>query len=717
MDASTRPQTDYIIAPGAFALSMRDHWKSLGNTPSDALMSLWATMGETFGKAIAGNPAAVNPFQEVDAKWHVVSPPCGAGKTQGLRIYSALLAVKNLDLDPSEKVGTLIVTREIEECDRLASEINESYAQLLRTDDLWGAEPLKGLNRADHPTKSLPALARHSKSPRTLTLGDIQSAQTLIVTHAAYVQALDKLTQDSRDRWETMIGWEFGQRRLVVVDESIGNLSEDYQLELDSLNRTLGNISADIRDQFPGQLGLIRAVIMTLEKIRQTTNGFKSPEADEEMDVASPAGHLADASLWDRNRPRSTEHAAILSVSLAEGDMSSLRAALKDHYRVVEGKLADRGVDLSGHVAMSAQLDRDLKSVQSIVTRWGWYSRKGKQDTLNSSRLLLPEPFPVNVVALDATARQEILWEMLGRDRVERPASPKGVRDYSSVKLYVSRARGLGKGEMTKHGKHRLARLVAHLNERFTGQTRRKVFLALHQAIEHHALGHELSFGALSVAHWNAIDGKNKWGDHDTAIIFGLPYRSRIWANNLYQAFNGRQDTEWLRSNNELRSKLDVRHLTTSITQAVARVRLRRVVNDKGGCLPCEVFVFLPEGEKGDAILSGLREEMPGIVVTNWEHSLDGPRAAIRRGSSHDALVVLMGNLGDGEWSMAEIERELSLTVDGAKNLRKVLRDSSSPLAESLAELGVRYEVRGAGRAIRAFLVKRSKAVMPQRAA
>ena len=343
-----------------------------------------------------------------------------------------------------------------------------------------------------------------------------------------------------------------------------------------------------------------------------------------------------------------------------------------------------------------------------------WYARSGKFDTLNASRLVLPEPFPLNVVCLDATARQEVLWELLGKENVVRPKLPEGVRSYEKVTLNVARAGSVSKTTMKERGKPRLARLVEHLNKRFEGQSNRKVFLVTHKAIEHHADDHILSFGKLSVAHWGSLDGKNEWHDHDVAVLFGLSYRQRIWANNLYQAIKGRQGTKWLQNNNVLRYQMEVKQLTAGIVQAMNRIRCRKTVDAMGNCLPAEVFLVLKEGYEGDAILEGIRAEMPGIVTQPWQtdtgedFNIDGPRATIRKGSSHNALVTFMENApAYGEWPLTWIERELSLSKKGAEKLRAVLADPSSNLSQRLAALGVKYETQGSTRSFRANLIKR----------
>jgi hypothetical protein len=568
-----------------------------------------------------------------------------------------------------------------------------------------------------HPTVPSPALARHSKSPSTVTVEDIKAASVLVITHAAYVQALDRLTENVCDRWSNLIEWEFGQRRFVCVDESISNLVEDYQLELDSLRSTVGNIPSYVADLHPGPIKLLNSAVEVLRWVRSLAKGLKATDPDEDDDGLSNP-NTSDRAVWDVATQRDPEVAAKWAESSRYADMSGLRRAVSAHRKREEAKVIERNGNLSAHRSESARMDMNLKSVQAICSRHAWYSRKGKFDTLNSSRLLLPEPFPVHVVALDAPAGQEVTWELLGKDRVVQPATPRDARSYANVTLHVSRVKGsLGKTRMALKGKARLARLIENLNSMFAGQRDRSVFLACHKDVEHHAKGHVLSFGRLSTAHFGAIDGKNLWADHNTAVIVGLPYRSRIWANNLYQAINGRQSTGWLQSNADLRERLEVKQLTTSICQAVNRVHCRATVDSAGNCKPTDVYLFLKEGSEGDTILEGLREEMPGIVEEPWSFELDGPRATIRRGSSHDALITFVENAPpEGKWHMGWIERELGVSPSAAKDLRKVLSHPSSPLAKALADLGARYVTEGVGNGRRSFLVKVTKVAMPRAA-
>jgi hypothetical protein len=353
------------------------------------------------------------------------------------------------------------------------------------------------------------------------------------------------------------------------------------------------------------------------------------------------------------------------------------------------------------------KVDRTLKDCEAIMARWAYYYRKGNDDTFNSSQLLVPPGLPGPVI-LDATASQNFLWRLLG-SRAEITEVPTGTRTYANVTIHVARGSGLGKHKMAEHGKVRLPRLLANLEQELTPE--RKVLVCLHKRIKHTALSYEPKFAGYSVANWGAIDGKNDWNDHDTAVIFGLPHRDPVWATNTFFALQGLQDNRWLeqpswRAYVDVRREMQRRQLTVSVVQAVNRVRCRRVIDADGNCPPTDVFIVLPRGADGDAVLGHLREEMPGAVVVPWDFEMDGPSERVRRGSSHEALLALMSNRLPGETPMSFIKSELGLTPSAAKELRGVLRDDDHDLTKSLAQLGIRYMTTGKGRGARSYLVK-----------
>ncbi len=65
---------------------------------------------------------------------------------------------------------------------------------------------------------------------------------------------------------------------------------------------------------------------------------------------------------------------------------------------------------------------------------------------------------------LDATAKQNFLWELLG-DRADIKPIPPNTRSYGNVTLHVSRATRTGKGAMIEEGQTRIPRLLADLKQ------------------------------------------------------------------------------------------------------------------------------------------------------------------------------------------------------------------------------------------------------------
>jgi hypothetical protein len=264
---------------------------------------------------------------------------------------------------------------------------------------------------------------------------------------------------------------------------------------------------------------------------------------------------------------------------------------------------------------------------------------------------------------------------------------------------------------MIKTAKARLPRLLTALETELGPE--RSVFLCMHKATEHLVATYAHHFKQLDVGHWNAVDGRNTWQDHDTAVIFGLPYRDPVvWPTNQFFALQGCQDDEWLanpvwKKHENVRQVMQQRQLSVSIIQAINRVRCRRVIDAQGRSPAADIYIILPNDKTGDAILQDIIADMPGLIVTPWAFELDGPRVRrARSSSSREALLKLMDNRPTGETALSYIRAELSLDKGALKRLKEALRDPNHPTTAALCDRGVSYVVKGAGRGAKTFLVK-----------
>lgn len=645
-DASRLP------TPEEFNAAMTARWHSLGNTPSPRLQKLWMAMATTFNSAIMDSHTG-------NTRWRVLQPPTGTGKTQGLCVYSALAIDKNATA--SEPVGILVVTRTIAQAEEIGATIRALISDPAHADRV----------RVSHSQSRLNPFVMHG-------------ADVLVITHEAYVRALEGLNQEQHGRWEDFTNWAHGPRRLTIIDEAISGIVEENQVTAADIRFALGFIDPSLRR-------LYRDQVKALERACEVLDGSAALSADGEAAAARI--------VWSGGQDNRRHFPRTCSMTPLREAMAGIRYDL----------IASRKDSPHDRRRIGEKVDRTLRDCEAIMARWAYYYRKGNDDTFNSSQLLIPPGLPGPVV-LDATASQNFAWKLLGH-RAEIAKIPSHTRNYSNVKIHVALGSGLGKHRMIKEGKIRLPRLLANLKENLSSD--RKVLVCAHKKIEHIALSYEPGFAQYSVAHWGAIDGKNDWNDHDAVVIFGLPYRDPIWATNMFFAFKGLQDNRWFDKPSwgtypDVRREMQRRQLSVSIIQAVNRVRCRRVIDDHGNCPPTDVFIVLPHRSDGEAILKHLREEMPGVVVVRWDFEMDGPSQRVRRGSSHEALIALMANRLPGETPMSFIRSELGLTTSAAKKLRDVLRDDSHDLTRSLAHLNVRYVSTGKGRGAKSFLLKHS---------
>jgi hypothetical protein len=635
------------IQPADFAGAMERHWSdNLNNVASPRLMALWETMAKTFNSAMASD----------NQRWAVLQPPTGTGKTQGLAVFSAMTAKANREADCRQ--GILIVTRLIEQANELQASIDE----------------MAGFKCA---------VAKHSEN--TVTSAQMRESDILIVTHAAYVMALDSLCQDDKSRWSDLIEWDHGKRSLTVIDEALANVIDSYQIKADDIRLVLAYVTPEIRTECPSQVRALEIMMRRLDELPEITEAL---EGDDKHRSRVVWRGVADGRIEFPD-------------SHAMPPLRSAMASLKyDRLTLHKDSPLDRQ-------RIAAIVDKTLKDVEALLSKWHFYAKKGKEHSFNASQLLIPTDLPAPVV-LDATAKQNFLWELL-EDRADIKAIPPNTRNYRNVTLHVARASGVGKTTMITEGPTRIPRLLAELEKKLGSS--RKVFLCLHQRNEHIPKGYAPAFEEFAVGHWGAIDGKNDWKDFDTAVIFGLPYRDHLWATNAFFAIQGIQDDDWIKnprwkSYSDVRDELQVKQITVSVVQAINRIQCRKVVDDQGNCAASDVFIVLPRDDKGDRILEAIAQEMPGISTMDWAFELDGAQVTVRKGSSHEALVIYMSNQSSGETSMADIQKVLGLGSDGMKKLKASLRDPAHALTVQLNALGVSMISSGYGKGQRAYLQK-----------
>jgi hypothetical protein len=512
----------------------------------------------------------------------------------------------------------------------------------------------------------------HRATPEQLHDSDI-----VVITHEAYTRAKETLSGVKAERWKRLTHWRGGKRLLTIVDEALANVVNHSHVKLDELSFVIGLIPHSMRMEHA-------AAVEALDVLRESML----------VEAGINDGFQVAASLaWEAGG------------APAVADFTDLRAAMRKFpYDKQIGK-----EDEKERQRLATRYDKLLGAAEALLDQYAFTMLSGNQHSMNSAALAVPLELPGPVV-LDATAGVDLMYELM-EDRADIIPTPPGVRDYGNVTLHVARTASIGKTKMEELADKRFPQLQANLSERFSAD--RRVLFCVHKNVEH-LVPEKADLGVQEVAsaHWGALDGSNAYKDFDTVVIFGLPFRDRIWGTGVFFAFQGVQDDAWhdypcWKEHTNVRELLQRRHLATSIIQAIGRVRLRKVIDEHGRCAPTDVFIVLPTGERGTEILKYIRQELPNVSVQDWPFDLDGPKVRVRRsGLPHERLVTFMANRSPGRTYMSLISRELGLKPHQRKDVQKILRDENHATTLGLKALGVTYGSEGKGKGAKSFLVK-----------
>jgi hypothetical protein len=594
--------------------------------------------------------ATVDAAADVQSPWRILQPPTGTGKTQGACVYAVMQAELNRTTAGLKKpVGILIVTRLKTEANTIRDTINR-----------LAGRPI--------------ALVHHSDSYAS---GDeLHESEIVIITHQAFINAKRDLKEQNGRPWERLVAWRGGHRLLTIIDEALANVVDESSSTTENLAFVISLIPPPVRAAFPAQVAVLEQTLQVLQTYADTDG------SDTAMSL-----------IWGPNS------------ALASMDFSQLIAAMSGlHYdRIVYARSNTKQRE-----SLAARVAETITAVQACLEQFAYYSKEGAWHSINSAALAVPLDTPGPVV-LDATARSNFLWDLFAERHVRVPV-PGRPRDYSSVRLYVARASGLGKNITVARIKERLPRFRGAI-EAAVG-TERSVFLCVHKDVEDYinkkwAPSHK--FKEFALGHWNAVDGRNTWQDFDTAVILGLPYRPQTWATNTFCALQGAQDDQWLRSPEwkhykNVRKTMEQRQLSVSVIQAITRIRCRQVIDAEGHCPPADIFIVLPQDSTGDAILDDIKADMPGLDIRHWDFALDPPKVKKPRiGSTHERLITYMDKQPVGAVSLSDIQHDLKLS--SLKKLRETLNDAAHPATMALTAIGVKY-VPGIGRGSKSFLMK-----------
>lgn len=648
-----------MVSESEFLSAMDSRWTGkLENTSSDALRLTWKQICTVLNEKIANWDDS-----EKNRRWPVLQPSTGTGKTQGLIVYSSLLST----LSPESHPGVLIVCRRKVDADGIAKQVNElsqSYNSTL----------------PQHPPVSI---SYHSGNNEKTSLESLSEFPVLVICHRAYEIGLEHSGLDSAamGKWPHYFRFRGGERKLTVIDEAL-DLTDEYRLCLDDVRRLDVFIDQHVRDAFPQELAAITGMRQILEKMQEIGEGKSTPETilvkrSRYKEILGDAGF----NFW------------------------GLRKALKEYgFNKATGTRNALADD-----SLWKQSEQTLLAIEAIFKSWVYYAKDWNVHTLNTSKLLLPEDAR-GAVIMDATASCNVIYDLFKEAEVIQP--PPKARTYSEVTLHVSKGHRVGKDYMEEHQEELCEKLMSELEGTLKGNL---AFIVTHKKVAPRLVGYDPENFKHMVAHWGALDGSNEWKDCDTVVIFGLPFRPGSFPANVFMAFEGVQDNDWLRSaekrsygkHSDIRQAIATSQIVTDVVQAINRTCCRKVIDDKGNCPKTDIYILLGRGEIVQEIIDGIKQQMPDIQEEDWSYA--GQLRKVRRGKYEESVLYELRGLSPNSIVPAEeIRAKMDIPRTPFNALIKKMRDKnpSDPFYLASQEAGVEYASLRYGRKNVASLLK-----------
>ena len=499
--------------------------------------------------------------------WSHIPLPTGAGKTQGLTLYSAMLS----HLPNSLHSGILIVTRLKTDCDLISNNINK-----------WGVRPT--------------AVSYHSDVE--MERDELSKFPVVVITHKAYQNALKVVRTE--DKFETcfheFLDWNGGLRALTVIDEYL-DCVEHHRVTDQRVSTICSNIPESLATKYEEEF-------LFLSELSYKFNQFKVKR--KTMTVLE-------------------------SLQLAfEVDSVPYLESLVEEYELYTKRVCSRKRTTPAAKAYLRQTLKTLKAVSAMVNTWVFYAKEGRLSTLNTANLLIPiQLLKKGAVILDATAEQNEVMRKLFPECMEIPVL-KGSRSYTNFKLNVAYGYRVGKeflavnaGKVAKEVMKALRPylgkptfIVCHKDEvepeliRLASRDCREVPFDQPE--------NDRKLNWVDVNHHGNVLGSNRWKDYQQIAIVGLPYLPPSWSAGNIGALKGALEKDDLKGS--LQRELVRGQLSVDIIQTLNRIAVRRTIDEQGNCPITEGFLWLPNDADGRHIVGQIRLAMPDIQVNEeWK--------------------------------------------------------------------------------------------------
>ena len=626
---------------GDFVVPLRGKY---GKT--DSLETTWKMNCKTLNLAIQDN-------KENKVMKYVISAPTGSAKTESLITYCSIL---------EEEYTVLIATNLIDEADNIVNKINKEVHEAY--DKVYEEYLVDGLSILPKNDYKPRAYSYHSKKDDSekLEIEDVAKFQIIVTTHSFYQQHFS-----GSDKWSILAE----DRDLLVIDEALETMQE-YSVRDESIGRAIRifeNIKKSHKfkndEQFDKELKELKYALQLLENSEDGTK-LLYPDATAENGLA-----LTLSNSIDKYK--------LLSQVLGQTDTKD--KTIKNFIRTINLNQILTGInDKSNNDKLRQELNNTINSL-NLMNKIGQVYTTTHQGHKSFHRVT-DMMFKKSLVCFDATAEVNDIYQLRAKyyDDIYLVYKYPNVRDYSSVTLHSATFK-TSKDAVDND-------LVSTVlgNVKF-GEKTLIVTQKQNVALFRSKMESSYSDKFFDIAHWGALTGLNNWNDFDTCIIVGLLHKPKSYAQNRVIINTDSEERAFGDEQNHLNDSIESSIILAEIIQAMNRIRIRKIIDHKGSCLPADIYILLPI-RHATVYKKQIAQQMPNLNFKDWNAEfLNATQVSV----SFDLLVEYLDNtLKDGDTILKkDLLKGLGMSPNSFGTLQGKTTAKKQAFKEKLTKAGV----------------------------
>lgn len=272
--------------------------------------------------------------------------------------------------------------------------------------------------------------------------------------------------------------------------------------------------------------------------------------------------------------------------------------------------------------------------------------KKGSDIYIKTVKEILPNK---SLVVLDATASINVVYQEYAKHTKGIKIVPRiDCRTYDNVTIHTVTT-ATGKETILPNKEKVCSELAESILEQLNPSD--KVLVVVHKDMEVPLLTYLGTYKNIFINHWGNLTGTNLYDECNKIYIYGLYHKPLYLHYNNYRLSGNKFSLNMLLDADE-RAKIQqiaVSDLASELIQAINRIRIRRVADDKGGCSSAEIYITLPQTNNA-YILKAIASELPNAkVLKDWTLS-NALTKADRQGHTEALIQVLNEFVAQGKF-------------------------------------------------------------------